>query len=53
MDLLSVMPAVGTMDPIPVLHFKAHVNKMHANDDYLFSEEYAVSSHSVTVETTL
>lgn len=34
---------VGTLEPIPVSHFKAHVSKMHANDDYLFSEEYAVS----------
>ena len=33
----------GTMEPIPVSQFKAHVLKMHSNDDYLFSEEYAVS----------
>ena len=31
------------MDPIPLDKFKDHVQKMHANDDYLFSEEYNVS----------
>ena len=39
----SVSPYTGTMDPIPVDKFSKHVQKMHANDDYLFSEEYNVS----------
>ena len=32
-----------TRDVIPVMDFKEHVRKLHANDDYLFSEEYSVS----------
>ena len=31
------------MDPVPVKDFGKHVNHMHSNDDYLFSEEYSVS----------
>lgn len=33
----------GTLQPVPVPGFADHVNHMHANDDYLFSEEYSVS----------
>ena len=29
-------------EPIPVVDFPAYVRKMHNNNDYLFSEEYAV-----------
>ena len=32
-----------SIQPIPVKDFKEHVQKMHSNDDYLFSEEYSVS----------
>ena len=32
----------GTHEPIPVEHFSDHVKNLHANDDYLFTEEYAV-----------
>ena len=34
----------GSISPIPVKEFKEHVQKMHSNDDYLFSEEYSVRS---------
>ena len=33
----------GTINPVSVDDFKDHVQKMHSNDDYLFSEEYSVS----------
>ena len=36
-------PAAGTLQPVPVPEFADHVNHLHANDDYLFSEEYSVS----------
>lgn len=35
--------AVGDVHSVEVDDFKAHVQKMHSNDDYLFSEEYSVS----------
>jgi protein tyrosine phosphatase len=35
-----VSPYSGTMEPIPIDKFKDHVERMHSNDDYLFSEEY-------------
>lgn len=38
----TVSPYSGTMEPIPVEKFKDHVQRMHSNDDYLFSEEYNV-----------
>ena len=31
-----------TLQPIPVTEFSNHVDKMHADSDYGFSEEYAV-----------
>ena len=37
-----VSPFSGTMEPIPLNKFKDHVERMHSNDDYLFSEEYNV-----------
>ena len=39
---------------IPVEDFKEHVMKLHLNDDYLFSEEYAdlVSSYNNAMEMT-
>ena len=37
-----VSPYSGTMEPIPLDKFKDHVERMHSNDDYLFSEEYNV-----------
>jgi len=39
----SVKPYAGTLKPIPISEFGTHVKRMHANDDYLFSEEYTVS----------
>ena len=39
-----VSPYSGTMEPIPLDKFKDHVERMHSNDDYLFSEEYNVCS---------
>ena len=38
-----LLPVAGTLKPIPVSAFGTHVKRMHANDDYLFSEEYTVS----------
>ena len=38
----TVSPYTGTMEPIPLDKFKDHVERMHSNDDYLFSEEYNV-----------
>ena len=35
--------AIGNVHPVQVDNFKAHLQKMHSNDDYLFSEEYGVS----------
>jgi netrin-G3 ligand len=35
-----ISPFSGTMEPIPLEKFKDHVERMHSNDDYLFSEEY-------------
>ena len=32
----------GTHDPIKVANFPNHVRNLHANDDYLFTEEYSV-----------
>ena len=40
----SVSPYSGTMEPIPLAMFKDHVQRMHSNDDYFFSEEYSVSA---------
>ena len=37
-----ISPFSGTMEPIPLDKFKDHVERMHSNDDYLFSEEYNV-----------
>ena len=37
-------PTVGTLQPVPVRDFADHVKFLHANDDYLFTEEYGVSS---------
>ena len=39
---MTVSPFSGTMEPIPLEKFKDHVERMHSNDDYLFSEEYNV-----------
>ena len=36
-------PTVGTLQPVPVRDFADHVKFLHANDDYLFTEEYGVS----------
>ena len=38
----------GTLEPIPLDKFKEHVEHMHSNDDYLFSEEYNVSIFPTT-----
>ena len=35
--------AAGTHEPITVREFPEHVKRMHANDDFLFTEEYHVS----------
>ena len=43
---VAPQPYLGTFQPIPVTEFKNHVNKMHADSDYRFSEEYAVCSRS-------
>ena len=43
-----VSPYSGTLEPIPLDKFKEHVQRMHSNDDYLFSEEYNVS---ITIHT--
>jgi len=40
---LFFIPVAGTLKPIPISEFGTHVKRMHANDDYLFSEEYTVS----------
>ena len=37
----------GTHEPVPVEDFPNHVRNLHANDDYLFTEEYAVSAFSL------
>ena len=37
-----ISPFSGTMEPISLDKFKDHVERMHSNDDYLFSEEYNV-----------
>ena len=47
-NLHTTAPFSGTMEPIPLDKFKDHVERMHSNDDYLFSEEYSVSSHPLT-----
>lgn len=31
----------GTFEPVPVRDFPAHVQHLHANDDFLFTEEYS------------
>ena len=41
--ILSSSSTAGTFESIPVSAFGTHVKRMHANDDYLFSEEYNVS----------
>ena len=43
---VAPQPYLGTFQPIPVTEFRNHVTKMHADSDYRFSEEYAVSEHS-------
>ena len=35
-------PVAGTHEPIPIEEFADHVRMLHANDDYLFTEEYRV-----------
>lgn len=44
---VAPQPYLGTFQPIPVTEFRNHVTKMHADSDYRFSEEYAVSEHEV------
>jgi len=60
--VLSIIPNplakeyhAGTLQPVPVPGFADHVNHMHANDDYLFSEEYSAvePNHAPTCEATL
>lgn len=34
----------GTQDPVRVADFPRHVKNLHANDDYLFTEDYSVSN---------
>jgi len=41
-------PTVGTFQPVPVRDFPNHVKYLHANDDYLFTEEYGVSSRTIS-----
>ena len=41
-------PTVGTLQPVPVRDFADHVKYLHANDDYLFTEEYGVSSRTIS-----
>lgn len=45
----------GTFQPIPVREFPAHVMHLHANDDFLFSEEYSSvePDHAPTAEVCL
>lgn len=38
-----LLSPVGTHDPVPIEEFADHVKMLHANDDYLFAEEYTVS----------
>ena len=35
--------SAGTREPVNVRDFADHVRNLHANDDFYFSEEYAVS----------
>ena len=37
------MYVAGTHNPVPVENFADHVRRLHANDGYLFTEEYSVS----------
>ena len=40
---MTVYPLIaGTHEPISVEEFADHVRMLHANDDYLFTEEYTV-----------
>ena len=42
----AVTSYINTMEPIPLEDFKHHVHSMHANNNYLFVEEYIVSMSS-------
>ena len=37
------IPVAGNTSSIPVEEFAEHVRQLHANDNYLYTEEYAVS----------
>ena len=39
---VACLSTAGTFEPVPVKDFPEHVKRMHANDDFLFTEEYAV-----------
>ena len=39
---VASLSTAGTFEPVPVKDFPEHVKRMHANDDFLFTEEYAV-----------
>lgn len=39
---MSYFPAAGITDSIPAEEFADHVRQLHANDNYLYTEEYAV-----------
>ena len=36
----AVTSSINTMEPIPLEDFKHHIHSMHANNNYLFVEEY-------------
>lgn len=40
--LIVYISTAGTHEPVRVADFPRHVKSLHANDDYLFTEEYSV-----------
>jgi len=46
-DWWFICCVAGTHEPVPVPEFAEHVRNLHANDDYLFTEEYAVSAWTI------
>ena len=48
----TLTPYMSTTDPIPLESFRDHVQIMHANNNYLFFEEYNVSMEMRYHETT-
>lgn len=45
----NLISPVGTHEPVSIEEFADHVKMLHANDDYLFTEEYTVSYFTETM----